>query len=417
MIITNILRMNNLRINILLFFIIFSLTLKSQSVCDTLPFINCDLNHITGHDENIKNLAQKFNLINSNPEKPIQIIHIGDSHLQAGFLSEKIKQEIFKAFLITDTFASPGFIFPYTVAQTNNPYNYKVDYSGSWNWCKNIDQERTCNLGLSGITLETNDSSSFISIKMNNTKYNKPKSYYFDRIKIFHNHDSSFSLNVNGQKARPINNYSLVQLETLTDSIMIHVNLKDTIKHFELYGIILENSRSDKIQYHTIGVNGATAQSYLKCNYFPSQLKSINPDLIIISLGTNEAFDEDLSIIEHEYLLKDLILQIKDVAPDASIILTTPNDHIKYGMTNKKVLFIRKNILKICAEFELAFWDYYTIMGGEKSIIEWYNKGLTGEDKLHFRKKGYEIQGELFAKALFEIIYNPLLLGGAMGGN
>ncbi len=43
-------------------------------------------------------------------------------------------------------------------------------------------------------------------------------------------------------------------------------------------------------------------------------------------------------------------------------------------------------------------------MGGENSIHEWYKKGLTGEDKLHFKRIGYEIQGELFAKALIDLI-------------
>jgi hypothetical protein len=43
-------------------------------------------------------------------------------------------------------------------------------------------------------------------------------------------------------------------------------------------------------------------------------------------------------------------------------------------------------------------------MGGEKSILNWYEKGLSGEDKLHFKRSGYEIQGELFVNALIKMI-------------
>jgi lysophospholipase L1-like esterase len=168
--------------------------------------------------------------------------------------------------------------------------------------------------------------------------------------------------------------------------------------------MILENDKS-KINYHTIGVNGATAQSYLKCDYFSGQLETINPDLIIISLGTNEAYDKDFSSLEHKYILSDLILQIKSSIPNVSILLITPNDHLKNReLNNPNILSVRNNIFEICDEFQLSSWDFHSIMGGEHSISHWYNKGLASEDRLHFKRRGYEIQGELFAKALLDLI-------------
>jgi lysophospholipase L1-like esterase len=394
------------RINIyIVLFINLTIAVKGQSLCDTLPFIQCQDNLISINGNNSFNtLFQKFKNLNSDKGKPIHIVHIGDSHLQAGFLSEKIKQNLFQFYSEKNTIVSPGFIFPFTIAQTNNPFFYKVDYSGDWEWCKNIDVEKTFSLGLSGITIRTNDSVAFFSIKMQNEKYDYPKKYFFNTVKIFHNADSAISIKVNDKKVISKNAYSLIQLNNLTDSISVSININDTSSFFELYGIILENDKS-KINYHTIGVNGATAQSYLKCNYFSNHLAIINPDLIIISLGTNDAYDDDLSIIEHEYILKDLILQIKDVAPNTPIILVTPNDHLKNGeFSNNKILLVRDNILKTCAHFQLSFWDFYSIMGGENAIIKWYEKGLSSEDKLHFKRTGYEIQGELFAKALIDLI-------------
>ena len=376
----------------------------SQNVCDTLPFLNCEANQIIVNNPNeIDTLIQKFNNLNEAGSSSINIVHIGDSHLQAGFLTEKIKQELFN-YYCKDSIVSPGFIFPFTIAQTNNPFFYKVNYTGNWEYCKNVDYEKTCRLGLSGITVRTQDSVATFSIKMQNKKdSNNCKKYLFDQIKIFHNNDSSIALKINGQKISLEKNISEINLTTLTDSVHFEIINSDTTSFFELYGIILENS-SSKINYHTIGVNGATAQSYLKCEYLSPQLSSINPDLVIISLGTNEAFDDHFSILEHEYVLKDLVLQIKDTAPNAAIVLVTPNDHLKRGQQNEKVLLVRKNIIKISKELHLSLWDFYTIMGGANSINDWYNKGLTGEDKLHFKRKGYEIQGELFTKAFIDLI-------------
>jgi lysophospholipase L1-like esterase len=369
-----------------------------------MPFINCSENSISvRNNESIDLLIQKFQNLKTEKNKAVSIVHIGDSHLQAGFVTEKIKQNLSQYYSEKDDYAAPGFIFPYTIAQTNNPFFYKVNYSGNWEWCKNVDSEKICKLGLSGITVRTKDSITSFNIKMQNEKYNYPHKYFFNKIKIFHNQNSSIEIKVNDKKVISNAEFSLIQLDHLTDSVSFTININETSKFFELYGIILENDESN-INYHTIGVNGATAQSYLKCDYFSNQLEIINPDLIIVSLGTNEAYDEDFSSLEYKYILKDLVLQIKSAVPNASILLTTPNDHLKNNELNDNILSVRNNILEICDEFQLNSWDFHSVMGGENSIKQWHSNGLTGRDQLHFKRIGYEIQGELFTKAFLDLI-------------
>ena len=383
----NILKMRIIIINTILF--VNTFTMIGQNSCDTLPFIRCDENIIHyKQGELVKSFIQKFHNLSSAESDPIRIVHIGDSHLQAGFLTEKIKQELFQKFS-ADTIASPGFVFPYSIAQTNNPFFYKIDYTGQWDWCKNVDLEKTCSLGLSGITVRTKDSLSSIQLKMKNEKYNDPIKYYFNSIRILHS-SNPINIKVNGTKALTHDGSSFVNLNNITDSISIEIKISNKGEYFELYGLILENEES-KINYHTIGVNGAIAQSYLKCEYFSKHLKNIDPDLIILSLGTNEAFTEDFNLIEHEYVLKDLVLQIKDVTPYTDIMLTIPNDHFKNGKSNVNVERVRENILKIAKEFDLFYWDFYSIMGSQASMEKWHERGLTGEDKIHFKKKGYEM--------------------------
>lgn len=380
-----------------------NLSALSQTLCDTLTFIHCDDNKIvTTNSEAIQSFIQKFKNLNSLDAEQVNIVHIGDSHLQAGFLTEQIKQELFN-YYCPDTIVSPGFIFPYTIAQTNNPFFYKVDYSGEWAWSKNVDAEKTSHLGLSGITVKTNDSLATFSIKINHKKDSSfSKRYGFNTIKLLHNNQTT-SLKINGKKVSWGNRITFFNLNEIIDSVHFEITNSDSTQYLELYGIILENS-SSKINYHTIGVNGATAQSYLKCDYFSSHLSYLNPDLVIISLGTNEAYDEHFSSIENEYILKDLIFQIQDVVPNTSILLVTPNDHLKSDKVNSNVFIVRDNIIKISKELNLCSWDYYSVMGGAESIHEWHIKGLTGEDKLHFNPKGYRVQGELFAKAFIHLI-------------
>ena len=69
------------------------------------------------------------------------------------------------------------------------------------------------------------------------------------------------------------------------------------------------------------------------------------------------------------------------------IIVISANDHLKdRKYDNKNTISVNENLYKVSSELNLAFWDFYTIMGGEHSINEWHKKGLTGEDKLHFKK-------------------------------
>ncbi len=56
-----------------------------------------------------------------------------------------------------------------------------------------------------------------------------------------------------------------------------------------LHGILLENTRESGILYNMIGVNGATYNHYNQAAYFLPQLAALSPDLVIISLGTNES--------------------------------------------------------------------------------------------------------------------------------
>lgn len=396
--------MRILSIKILSILLVLPLQIFGQTLMDSLTFINHEKNiiYFIDSDPNYLQLIDKFKKIKTQQAEKINILHIGDSHLQAGFLSEKIKQNLFQYFCPQDTIAGPGFIFPFTVAQTNNPFFYNVKYTGNWFWCKNTDTEKNCLLGLSGITVATEDSAARVSIKMQNHQYDYPVKYYFNRIKLLHSQDSVFSIQVNGMDVTTKNGYSEINFKESLDSISIQIINRDTTKYFELYGIILEND-TKKIAYHTIGLNGATAQSYQKCELFSSQLTLINPDLIIISLGTNEAFSDEYSQLENEFIIKDLIYQIKNVMPQSNIILTVPGDHYKNKVTNTNIGLIRESLIKIHREMHTGLWDFYTVIGADSAILKWSEKNLTAPDKLHFNRKGYEVHGELFVNAFLKL--------------
>ena len=74
--------------------------------------------------------------------------------------------------------------------------------------------------------------------------------------------------------------------------------------------------------YNSYANSGKTFAWYSKQAFLTSKLKSYNPDLIIITLGTNDAFAK---LTEQKYIsdISDLLEVIKSVCPESSILFTT----------------------------------------------------------------------------------------------
>lgn len=376
---------------------LFSTLVYGQSLCDTIPFIGCQKNYLQISD----NLKSKINTIIENGN--LKILHIGDSHLQAAHLSERIKQNLYAYFQGEKGIASPGFIFPFAMVQTNNPFYYTVGYSGLWTRTRNVDEVFNSPVGLSGITVATNSPTAEIDLKMENERYSYPSKYWFDKITVLHNFENSSRITLFGKTGQQNKVGTSWFLEKDVDSIKFTISNTDTSKAFQLFGIILEQQNAP-FQYHTIGVNGSMAKSYLRCTLFENHLEMLNPNVVIISLGTNEAYDKNFTKEDFIVNFSNLISKIQNSCPDAIIIVTTPNDHYKEGQINKNVELVRESIYHLKNYFDFAIWDFYEIMGGPGSISSWQKKQLAANDQLHFTRKGYEIQGDLFFYAFINIL-------------
>ena len=82
------------------------------------------------------------------------------------------------------------------------------------------------------------------------------------------------------------------------------------------------------IAYSNLGLPGATALTAEKWNpdFAANDLKKLNPDLILIEYGTREGFDDTLDVRQYEERLGVIIDQIKQKAPQASILIAGPPD-------------------------------------------------------------------------------------------
>ncbi|MFN7015284.1 MAG: GDSL-type esterase/lipase family protein, partial [Bacteroidia bacterium] len=146
--------------------------------------------------------------------------------------------------------------------------------------------------------------------------------------------------------------------------------------------------------------NGAKTSSFNRCSMLEHQLKFLNPDLVILSLGTNDTHDSSFMAENYFNSYDTLIQTIKRVNPNVAIIITVPNNsYVRKNIENKNLLAAEQVIKDLCAKHDAVYWNFYRIMGGQKSAYIWYKNGIMKRDLVHFNREGYWIKGDLFYKA------------------
>lgn len=398
--------------SILVLLNLFVLAQSNPHIVEQYDFINYDANHIQFYND-----SSNFNVFFSKLDSAalfgigkVRVMQIGGSHIQADIWSDQLRKNFIK--LAPNLNGGRGFLFPYRLAKTNNPYYYKVTYTGEWKGYRNSVMKHKSTWGVAGITASTTDTISSFKIKFRGD--NTPK-YDFNSIKVFHDLDStSYSLKFLADSCYKINinheiGYTEFILQNHLDSIEFEIVKTDSNQtHFNLYGISLDNNNPGII-YNSIGVNGASTKSYLRCELFEKHLPIINPDLVIFCIGINDAYDPDFCQHCYESNYDSLVSYIKKVNPNAAIIFVTNNDsYYKRRYPNKRAELVKESMVELAKKHNAGLWDMYNIMGGLGSIKTWETNKLAKRDKIHLTKKGYILMGNLLYSSIIKSYNNYL---------
>ncbi|WP_448519803.1 GDSL-type esterase/lipase family protein [Rhodoflexus sp.] len=393
-----------------LFVCMFGISLLITSALFAQPyrFINYSANVI--HQPNpsgdgMRAFFLAIKQLESGIKRKVNIVHIGDSHVQADFFSGRVRDLL----QVTENFGNGGrgFVFPYAAAGTNNPTNYAVNYQGKWEGIRSVKRDAYAKWGLAGVVAMTKDPSATLTINPN--RENNAVHYEITRVKIFYPvfDKTSFNVTVVANPTELVSSYmsreGFVEFEfnKPQEEITIKLTKSDPLQtQFVLQGFSLENDQAG-IVYSSVGVNGAEVPTYFRCEDFDRQLRVMKPDLVIVSLGTNDAhvirFDEELFLTNLRYMVN----LVKRAYPKASVLLTTPGDAYRARRyLNPHNAKVRDLMFQVATETGIAVWDFYTVMGGLRSVDSWQRSQLAALDKLHLTIKGYSFQGELLYDAL-----------------
>ncbi len=368
-------------------------------------FVNDSLN-IISNARALEPFFDKLKKLKNEHNTIVTILHVGDSHIQADFLTGRMRK------LFQEEFgnAGRGLVFPYRVAKTNGPTDYFATSSNEWDSRRIVMNDGAIPTGICGISLKINDENAIIHFNMKSDI----QDYRFNHFSLFFLKDhNSFNIEV---KDTIHNNYKLISAVNDTSTFIVTDSFTNPTNQFMLsavpdnneqnqlilFGMNLTNGNQGII-YHMVGVNGADYRSYNLSEYFLKQTAYLNSQLIIVSLGTNEAANLKFSENDFYNQIDFFVRGIKQNNPNALVMLTIPSDNFRKRKYPNTILpRVREMIIKYANVNNLPYWDLYAITGGFKSASKWRMNRLMANDGVHYTKEGYELQGSIFYQAIIK---------------
>ncbi|MBK8228176.1 MAG: hypothetical protein IPK70_13510 [Flavobacteriales bacterium] len=337
-------------------------------------------------------------------EGRMSIAHIGGSHVQADQWSMQLRHRLQS--LSPGLRAGRGFVFPYAMAKSNTPWWYRPEYTGQWSAVRNVTRADSSILGIAGISATTRDTLAELKVSFRTDIH---AGYPFRRVRVLHRMDSSYAVTAwdrdstvrIDRRVDEAGGFTEFSYDRYMDTLRLRIERTDTSqRQFTLRGIVLDGD-DPGVVLHALGVNGASTASWLRCQRFSEELALLEPDLVILSIGINDAHDPDFSAARYEANYRELIRRIRVAEPDAAILLTTNTDsYMKRRFVNKNAGAVRDAMLRLSASEGVGVWDTWGVMGGEASIRRWEKAGMAKADRVHLNRAGYELLGDLLFGAM-----------------
>lgn len=373
---------------------------------DTITFNNADWSPLFDHLKELNDTIL--------PErKTVSIVHLGDSHVQAGYFSEALR-------LPSQRYwgnAGRGLISPLKLSRTNEPHDYAFASPVKWSYnrCiigKHFDSE----VGVSGISIQP--VSSHIDLTLQ-TLSREGEGERFCSLRLFHSSSDKFPQLLPTSAEEIEIDYKCGETHyrwapaAATNNVHLHGANSYGKKDAAIYGAMLENDSSG-VLVHAIGNNSATYECYNRISQYGTKLAALQPQLVIISMGTNESVSSATSRETLYGQIDRLVTTIRQDNPNALILLTTPADNklrktkrrnkrrTVYYTRNPHIETVVETIRQYGSDHNIAVWDWYTISGGKDSCETWIKEKGMKKDHIHYTEMGYTLQGELLFKSIFK---------------
>lgn len=144
----------------------------------------------------------------------------------------------------------------------------------------------------------------------------------------------------------------------------------------------------------------------IKSGFLQEQIRRLNGRLIILQFGVNVVPYQSTGYQWYETSLVRIIGMLKQSAPGVQVLVLGVSDMARKadGMWQSypSIPAVKQAQINACRQTGSAFWDVQQAMGGPNSILAWAGTDppLAGADYIHLSPGGARVLGEMFYQAL-----------------
>jgi len=335
----------------------------------------------------------------------VRITHVGDSHIIADFWTGEMRERLQHRF----GDGGRGFVLGGKMWRSYGQRHVYHRTEGDWE-VTNLKRGRDSGVfGPGGAALICAHESCRTQVETRNQQ----QASVFNRLDVYtfgNSQGGDFALYVDDQPQGVVKTFSpwlTVHRHRFMLAPSAHrVGLHPTNQKGEvwLFGFSFANTQGGLI-YDSIGLNGAQAKHLLKNSDYSLRhaLSLLDPQLLVISFGINEAFDRGYNRQAYHSALNSVLAVIRSPAVDSDLhlrpcLLTGPFAALRKGSTPKSLSEVYDIQRELSARYGCAFWDARAAMGG--SIRPWQKAKYARRDGVHLSRRGYRRIAELFEDSI-----------------
>jgi len=385
--------------------------------------LNIDTNYAYIQVPSEESYERFCSLFRRTKTEKLVLLHYGASHVQSEIYPHEARV------LLQNDFghSGPGFLFPFSAANTYSSINYVSTHKGNWKYAKSFQQNPSVPLGARGMSIETSDSGAEFSINFKNKIAPDDYTLYIfadinDQTPKFAISTGNFTVEITDSILNLNKDLGFLSIPLRGPFDSLNLRILPSSEHqnvFRFYGFNLQSSHEHGLIYHSMGVGAAPFESILRLPLLKKQVTVLNPDVVLIDFGTNNIlYTNSIPVEMPEYVQKAIRL-FREINPDIQIILTSTQDLYYKGRYIDAAVAFNHLMDSLAKEHQVFFWNYYDLSGGYAQIRNWQSAGYAQKDHIHLTAKGYKLKGYLLYRSIVntlhyrnnnDIVSNPLQL-------
>jgi lysophospholipase L1-like esterase len=349
------------------------------------------------HRNALKEMYATLEKLTSSNDSIFSIVHIGDSHVEIGQFSGEIKRQLEKKYGKSED----AWMHPYQFFNKQSQKVFPIDTLGTWKRATIKYPNETKLLGITGLGF-------YLGSEIGSLKFTSNTFYpEITKVSLLHFYDGNpLPLKIHKGKIHT----QVISKNTAITEITFSSTEKEYILEFTktddllIYAIKLNSHPTRGISYHKFGVAGSTIKQFVNNTpLFMEQFRALKPNLLIVSLGTNDSYIDTLNEQKLVHEVRMFTEKLSRYSSKTAVLFTTAPD-TKYDDRRPERLTETNRIIRTIAMENptIALWDLHQIMGGDGSVDDWIKKNYMIFDHLHFTTAGYKLQGELFMEAFWK---------------